>query len=287
MYNNNNYNKLSKRRARARMQARLNDKKRRIKNKKRKYMIYYIFFAIVILSSTITLSLTAFFKIEQINIICSNSKLDRNELLQAINLNYGNNLILFNSEKAIKNLLNANPSISYAEINKQFPDTVELMCKCEAPSFFIENQSGQLIGIAPSGRAVKLYEKNQKRPSTNRLTLKISTKTFNPPELGEFLNLPQQESQTLQSIAHIANKANLNNITKFELNEKLDATLTYEDRIKIEVVNGSKMAQIILSASEIVKNSIGQNEEGTISYFANDKTIHFIPKRKPCLFLTE
>ena len=288
MYNyNNNNNGYTRRRNNARMQARLKDKHRRIKNKKQKYMLYYIFFAVVILSSTITLSLTAFFKIEHIKFKCSGAKVSDMAILKTIGLNYGDNLIVFNSEKAIKKLLDAFPKLSYAEINKQFPNSIDLVCRFDAPVFFVENQKNQLIGIAQSGRAIMVCEKNKIAHPINKLIMKIPTKLFSSPKLGEFIKLPPQISQTLHTVLHTANLANLNNITKIELNEKLESTFTYDNRIEIEALNISKAKQIILSTGEIINNIIGRNEEGTISYFPDDKTIHFIPKQNPFLMFNK
>lgn len=270
-------NKLTNRQKKLRNKARSNDKIRRIKNKKSKYMIYYIFFSIVFLSLTITLSLTTFFKIENIQIEIKCNNLNKAQILKTINLNYGDNLIMFNSKKAIEKLLNTYKNLSETKIEKQFPDTLKLVCDFNSPLFFIETPNNEMIGIANSGRAVKFYKKINTTPT--KLTIKFNTKTFNPPQLGDFLNLPPAEFQELNTIVKEATLANLNNITKIEITPNIETTINYDNRIDIKLKNGSRTEQILKSASKIISDYVGQNEAGTICYVENNKTIHFIQEQ--------
>lgn len=267
--------KLSQRRKNLRTRARMKDRKRRIKNKKRKYIIYYIFFAIIILSTAITLSLTTFFKIEKIIINNSSEEISYQEILNAINLDYYDNLIRFDSKKAINKLLKTWPTLSFAEIVKKFPNAIEISCEFDAPAFFIETADQNLIGVAKSGRAIRFYE--NWKGKVNKTVLKFQSSSFNPPKLGEFLTLPKKEQQNLHNIINCLARNNLTEINKIEINEKLETCLTYDHRLKIKIKNISKIENTMPAICEIVKNYIGQNEKGELCYFDDDKNFHFIP----------
>lgn len=272
------YGRLNHRQTKLRHKARLIDKKRRIKNKKQKYMIYYIFFATVLISTTLILSLTVFFKIEKIEIENLLGKKTLNqEIAACLNVAEGDNLILVDSKKIIKRLLKKFSNLSNIEIIKKFPNQLKIFCDFEPAKFLVESLDGKFLGVSKSGRIVKDFIE-QPNNLKNVLTISMKTKTFKPPKLGDFLKIAQQEQQILNSIQNALKNSNLNNITKIEIKPNLEIIITYNDKIEIEIDNISKIDKITSMATTIINQYVGANEEGTIKFFERDKTMHFIPK---------
>ncbi len=272
------YGRLNHRQTKLRNKARFIDKKRRIKNKKQKYMIYYIFFAIVLISTTLILSLTVFFKIEQIEIenLLGKKKLNQ-EIATCLNVEKGDNLILVDSKKIIKRLLKKFPNLGNVEIIKKFPNQLKIVCDFEPAKFLIESLDGKFLGVSRSGRIVKNFVE-QPNNLKNMLTISIKTKTFKPPKLGDFLKIAQQEQQILNPVQTALKNSGLNNITKIEIKPNLEIIITYNDKIEIEIDSISKIDKITSMAATIINQYVGANEEGTIKFFEHDKTMHFIPK---------
>ncbi len=253
--------------------ARTRDKKRRIKNKKRKYMLYYLLVAIILISVSSILSLTVFFKVEYLNLKCNLKKNRTNQLLTQINVKIGDSLILVNSDKIIKNLMQMWNTLGDITIEKKFPNTLNINCVFNKLTFILETDQNQFFGVSKSGRLIKQFIKEPRY--SNLLTIKL--KTNNIYKLGNFINLNDKEIKLINQIIKEITLANLKNITKIEIETLNKIQITVDYRIKIKIDNLSTVNQLLQSSSEIINNYIGTFEHGTLYFSKNDKTIHFIP----------
>ena len=276
----NNFNYKKKQRIiKLRNKARLKDKTRRIKNKKRKYMLYYIFFTLILLSVTAILSLTVFFKIEHIKITSSSTQINSNEILSKTNLHYNDNLILVNDNSIVKNLLNYYPNLSNVIIKKQLPNTINLHCQFDGPKFLLETNKNNFFIISKSGR---ILDKFNKKPNQfkNLMHLKINTHTFKPPQkIGQFLKIPKYEQQILSTLINSIQQTNLKNITSIEITNNFEIIVIYDYRITIKIPNFNQIKEIIKTSDKIINEYIGDYEKGTLIYFKKTNRTHFIHEK--------
>ena len=249
----------------------LNQKKKRMKFKKKRYMIYYILFSIILITTFLILSFTVFFNIEDIEIKGETiHKID--ELLKIGGIKEGDNLILTNTKKAEKEILKNFNDIDCVTITKSFPDTITIDCFDCVVDFCCENDDEKFFLISKNNKIFKIDEEIPE----NAFILRVEGLNFNDLEIGSTFELPEEEEKKFKIIKDAINSENINNITKVEIN-KNKTYITFEDRITLEIEDIEKTNYLIGISKNIVEKIAGKYEKGRIIYLKSKKSIHLIP----------
>ena len=250
----------------------LNKKKLRRRQIRKKYMLYYIMFGIIILVTLTILSLTVFFNIEEIEVTgVKNNK--KEYVLQSCQIKEGDNLILTNSKKSEKKIFESLKDLDEVEVSKKFPNKILINCRESIPKFCCEKSNKQYIVVSENGRIIKNSE--TAKPN-NIIELVIKNKNFNECNVGDFLQLDENTEQSLNVIKDAINLENAKNITKIKLDNSL-ILIIFENRVVLEITDISEVQYLLRISLKILKSLIGPSEKGKIIYLKSKKSIHFIP----------
>lgn len=254
----------------------LNQRKKRMKFKKKRYMIYYILFSIILITTFLILSFTVFFNIEDIE-IKGETIHKKKELLKIGGIKEGDNLILTNTKKAEKEIFKHFNDIDHITITKYFPDTITIDCYDCVATFCCENSDENFFLISKNNKIFKIDEEIPE----NAFVLYVENLSFDDLKIGSVFKLPEEEEKKFIIIRDAINSENVDNITKVEINK--DKTyITFEDRVTLEIEEIEKANYLIGITKNILEdiNIIGKYQKGKIIYLKSKKSIHFIPDRK-------
>lgn len=122
---------------------------RQIRIRKRRLIIFFIFFTVLMLCVGITLSLTVFFPIEKINV--SGSKIyTAEEIIQYSGIDIGDNIFTVSKKNAENSLKSAKPYVESIEIKRDLPGTLNITVK-DAVEFACYNIGGRYYTVSDSG----------------------------------------------------------------------------------------------------------------------------------------
>lgn len=250
-------------------------KRRRIKYKKKKYMLYYIIFGILLLTTSTLLSVTVFFNIEEIN-ITGKTKNKKEDILNVCSIKKGDNLILTDTKKSEKMLFNNFKNLDYVKVKKTFPNSLEIECEDAILDFYCKKDNDTYILVSKNFRV--FADNVEKKPKSGFL-LETESKTTNF-NAGDFFEISKEEEEKLKSLKEIIKNEKIKNITKIKLKDET-TKITFENRITLEIEDFSKAAYLIKFSLKILKNSIGSLDKGKLVYLESNKSLHFIPYKKP------
>ena len=174
----------------------INHQKRRIKFKKKRYMLYYILFTIILITTFLIMSFTVFFNIKKIELTGTTSH-KKSEILNLCGIKKGDNLILTNTKKAEQNIFNFFKDIDSIEITKSFPETIEINCVDCKPYFCCRNSNKKYAYISKNNRIFKTDE--EEKPE-KVFSLYIEGENFNQLKIGEFFKLNEKAEKKFNII---------------------------------------------------------------------------------------
>ena len=249
----------------------LNQKKKRMKFKKKRYMIYYILFSIILVTTFLILSFTVFFNIEDVE-IKGETIHKRDELLKIGGIKQGDNLILTNTKKAEQEILKNFNDIDCVTVSKNFPETITIDCYDCIVDFCCENNDEKFFLVSKNNKIFRLDDEIPK----DAFVLVVEGINFNDLEIGKTFELPEEEEKKFKVIKDAINSENIDNITKVEIN-KDKIYITFEDRITLEIEEIEKTNYLLSVSKNIIEKIAGKYEKGKIVYLKSKKSIHLIP----------
>lgn len=258
--------------ANPRQEARRNSSQVKKKRKKRRYMIYYIMIAIIVITTSISLCLTVFFDVKNIEV--KDPGIYAPEQVKAVSgINIGDNLIRlnlgFSEEKIMKHFIYYDD----VDISRKFPDGVEIKCEVATTKFSCKDENDTYLYISGKGRVLEVGQAQQAENTT--LISGFETKNL---KQGDTIDLKETNAKEIENIYNVAKKSGIGNITGIEFKAG-GVNILYENRITIQVEDLSRLEYELKGASEIIQKYVGTQEQGTIIYQESDKRFHFMPKR--------
>ena len=130
------------------------DAVRRRKKNKRKYLLYYILFFIILAAAACILSLTVFFKIEAIT-LTGDVPYSESEILEAVGVKKGDNLIRVSEDKAVLNLGKKFPYIASIRFKRIFPSELLITAEKEIPAIACETENRTAI-LSKNGKVLEI-----------------------------------------------------------------------------------------------------------------------------------
>lgn len=213
--------------------AQLNSKnnvafKRKSKHKIRKYTLYYILIILLTLCVGVVLSMTVFFKMENI-VVVGNDRYKDEDIIKISELKKGDNLVKIDKDKAIENILKKYIYIENVDIIRKFPSTAEINVEMVVPIAAIEN-GGKYAILSKSSRVV---ETNSNEIPKGAMHVKgIDAKDL---KLGS--KLTDSENTSIKKLSDFVTQlkaTELNNIVYIDFSDNHNLKAIYDNRILIE-----------------------------------------------------
>ena len=167
---------------------------KRRKRSRRKYLLYYILFFVLILGAFCVMSLTVFFKIQKI-VINSDAPYPESDILENIKVQKGDNLLRASEKLAEENLSQKFPYIADVEFKRHLPDELVVKVTKEIPKVSSESE-GRTVILSGEGKALEILssENNKGLPrvcglNTDDLVLGSYIKEEEKEKLNVVINL--------------------------------------------------------------------------------------------------
>ena len=205
------------------------NKKRKIKNKARNVLIILAVF-IGFLALGITLSLTIFFKITDINVTGS-SAYTAEEIILLSTIEKDDNLFLIDKNECITKLTEALPYIYDVKITRKLPATVNLEITDGTAAFAIEN--GDDSYILTDDRLKVLEAMSPEKPSGVIMITDTAVESAIPGYAIGFEN--EDVSQCILSLVSAIQALNMTEATSISSTDKNNNSIVYNNRITFKL----------------------------------------------------
>lgn len=211
------------------------NKKRKMKNKARSALITLI--AIIgFLALGITLSLTIFFKITDIN-VTGNEIYSAEEIIQRSDMKIGENLFLIDTKECITALTESLPYIYEVKITRKLPATINVEITEATPFLAIKNADKSYILI--DDRLKVLEASAAKKPKGVITISKTKVATANP---GFKIGFEDEDvSECITSLVDIIKSLNMSEATSISCVDKNNNYIVYDNRITFKLGSCSNL----------------------------------------------
>ena len=226
--------------------------------KRRLRMILLAIIAVVLLLSVGTiLSLTVFFKIEEMDVE-GKTRYPAEDIIAAANINIGDNLLLCHTSPGEEKVVNSFPYIEEAHISKRFPNRITISVKEAKPASIIESK-GSYIVLSLSGKILEIdKEKKYDVPAVLGAKLKDAKEggriEYEDPNLEKFLN----------KIISGLKENGFTNIKTIDMSDTSHVTLITNKGFRIIIGSVENTDYKLRTASGIIKDNNFEGKTGTL-----------------------
>ncbi len=250
--------KVNTRAVSARDRARAENSKRHRRRRKRSYMLYYILLLLFVLIAFVTLSVTVFFNISDIQ-VTGISKLSAQEVIAASGLEKGDNLFRSNLKGAQKKVEQSQVYADSVKMVRKLPSTLVIQVTEAVPTVNLKTGDTYAV-LSAKGRVLEV---NQQKPNDKLITLEGIKK--DGLKRGDFLDYEGDEKlSTLGTIVEALEEVGFQGIKGINLENLVDIRLNYKDRIRIDLGSISDLSYKLTFAKDIVENRLKEDSRGII-----------------------
>ncbi len=239
------------------------------------------FFAVFLLVSAIVgavLSLTVFFKAENITVSYSDKvkpKYTQEQIIEAAKLTKGKNLFLSDKSAAAERVTAAFPYIEKTKVDISLPSTLAITVTQATPTYYAELSKNKYIVLGADSRVI---EQSAKMTYSIPLLKGVKLKNTSVGEYAEFEN--KSIKSILNSVITAAKGHDISDINEIDLSLLSNITFKYGDRINIILGTNDDLDYKIRTALTIIKDKLGKKEKGTLDVSACNRGNHqssFLP----------
>lgn len=234
-------------------------KKKNLKSHNRKYRrnytASYILGGILVVAIGVTLSLTMFFNMSQIEI--EGGTQSQQDILEMAGLELGTNLFLLNLDQIEEDLLDKIANANEITVTLDLPETLH-----------VEIQAGDAMAICYSNGVYYSLSENQRVISIDD-TLPDADATLIGDldlanyEVGDFLSGSNSLAEHVE-VMELLVEIGLEDITQMEIDDVGDITLCYQDRVTIELGSQTDLEYKLQIVKQILEENIEDGQEGLI-----------------------
>lgn len=229
------------------------ERQRRIR--KRRLIIFFIFFIITAICTAITLSLTVFFPIENIEI--KGSKIySSEEILNHCGIEIGDNLFTASQKAAENSLKKSLPYVESVQINRELSGTLNITVK-DAKEFACYNIGGRYFTVSESGWVLKENE----APPENLVEIKINDAKCS---VGSGISFEDETAKSLIDEIVACLKEEEIVINSVDITDKINIRLYVDNRFEVELGTNENIDRKIMHLSGMIEN-IPSEKSGKIN----------------------
>ena len=233
------------------------EKKAKKRRRHGNYVIYYIMLAIVAFIIFAILSVTVLFNCEEI-IVEGESIYSSEKIIEASGLKGDENLIRLSLSGVDARILDELVSLDSAEVRKVFPNKIKITVTPAEPmaNFYY---AGKNYVISHVGRVMQIEK------SAADCMEVVGYQPGDNVVVGDYITAanPEQD-ETIKLISSTLDLVGISEITKLDITDTLGITLTYEDRIVINLGAMLQLEEKLTIVKELVDNYISDTERVTL-----------------------
>jgi cell division protein FtsQ len=255
----------------------VDDKRNRRRERRRRGGNYSLQFSLIALIAFIifaALSLTVLFRAKTV-VLYGASPYSADEIVAASGIRSGDNLIRTNTAEREKAVAQKLAYVETAEVKRVFPASFRITV---APCVETANleQDGVWYLISATGKILKISDFAH---DENLLTFYGCEPAEGLAEGGKFESSdPKKTENIYELMAQTRAGVMAGRIKSIDVADNYDIRCNYEDRITIAVGSAAEIEYKYRLADTIIRNSIGADEEGTLTLRPEIASVSFIDK---------
>lgn len=240
-----------------------NQNSKRVRRRRRNVPLYCFLIIIFVMGIGILLSVTLFFNINKIN-IKGEVDYSNEDIIRMSGISIGDNMVRMDTQKVGNNILNSMIYIEDVNINKKYPDTLEInVTKCVAAAniqfgneYILVSQKGKILDKVDSPQD-DLIIVNGFEPAAETLGTYLTS------------NDEQKTEIYFEIFEYITNNQK-NKIRNVDITDKYDIIINYDDRINFELGNANDITYK-LKLAETVFDDLGDDKKGTMEMVGSNQ----------------
>lgn len=213
----------------------------------RRYILYYVFIALLLLGVGMGLSMTVFFKTEKI-VVVGNDRYDDEKIIKASQIKIGENLVRIDKETANQKITEEFPYIESVRVTRKFPATAEIKTEMVVPIAAIEN-GDKFVIISETSGVVELFA--DEIPKGTMHVKGIDAKDL---KIGQKLTDSKNQSmKKLRDFVTLLSETGLKNIVYVDFGDSHNLKVIYDNRILINFGESIDLPYKIEKLTEVMK----------------------------------
>lgn len=245
------------------------------RRKKPKYQ--YVLFAAVLMTVTLTLGMSVFFKIKTIQITGS-SKYTEEEILAASGIKLGKNLMTTRNSSVAAGIKEKLPYIDRVTITKIWPSTLIISVGASPFTAVIEKESGGYYKIGSSG---KVLEEFDELPQVQQIEIKGLRANSEKSKIGKTFVAEDDKKvaygYTLKVIKAIAEAGIEKSVTWLDVTEPGNISFDFNGMFTVEIGTGENIEDKLVVLARMIED-IGTDKAGRI-IIKSTENASFVPSQ--------
>lgn len=227
------------------------------KVRRRRTLIWYACTIAVLLIVCCILSVTLFFKIDNI-VIDGKTRYDNNEILKYCGVETGQNLILCDTETGVREIQEKFPYIGTVDIERKLFNTVIVHVKEAEPASIIESKGNYII-LSAEGKILEIAdEKKYDVPILKGAKVKDA-------KLSSTVKYEDDSLQKIiQEVIEAINDHGIENVKEIDISNPANIRFTYSDKITVLIGTPENIDYKLKTAVLIIEKNLDDNAEGTL-----------------------
>ena len=245
--------------------------KRKVSYRARLFISNMLMFCLILIVGLI-LSLTVFFKIEDIQ-VKGNTIYSCDEIIKKSSIKKGNNLFLSSIKKGKRRIQKELPYIEKINISRKLPNMVIIEVEDAKTYYSIENEDKYVL-INREGKIVDICEERKDCLQVNGVELEEVV-------VGEEAIFKDKTiEKNFKDLFNELKKWNISNIKKIDFSDSANIMINYKNLIDINLGFYEDVGYKIRTAQEIINGKLKDGERGVLdlSSVASDNKSYFMPE---------
>ena len=232
---------------------------RQIKRRRRgSLFLLYLMLIMLITATMAILSLTVFFRAEEIT-VSGETRYTDEAIITASGLKTTDNLFLLRGEKARQSILACFPYMEKVTVDRRFPSSVVITVAEAVPAFQME-MDGQYLLASEHGR---ILETGLDKPAENVMLVKGIS--ISGPMAGENMIYESENTERiLDLLMYELNRCGYSCMTTIDMSRSFEIMLLYQNRLIIKVGSAADLDYKLSYGKRIIDQEISAGEAGTL-----------------------
>ncbi len=225
--------------------------------RKVKRVLFYALTIILLLAVCCILSLTVFFKIDEIEVE-GTTRYDNNDIIASSMINKGDNWILCNTGPGEKEIWEKFPYIEKVSIHKKLFDKIVIAVEEAVPTSVIESD-GKYVLLSESGKIIDIADSKQ-TDVPMIMGAKLET-----PELSSAVHYKNENvEEYLEEILKAADKYHLGTLEIIDISNLAKISLQRQNGLKIILGPPESIDYKMKTAQKIIEKSLSEEDKGIL-----------------------
>lgn len=238
---------------------------KRMRRRKRKMNLYGFIVILLVLTAGITVSYTFLFNIDEIRVSGESDQYTAEQIVNASGISKGDNLLRLNTKKSEQNILDNLLYIETADVDRDFPSSLQITVSKCVPAFNVAYDFGTLLVsrqgkiLADNGfitEGLPIFYGYQPSVTTPGKQLESSVK---------------EKDEAFQAIIARINNSDEPIITSVDMSDQYEILVNYSNGIIFKMGNWTDVEYKLNMAEEVMNNENVQGKSGYITMIGTNQ----------------